>query len=139
MKKKWIAAAAILAAILLCVLGFNALKPKTVAGAKTIHVTVVNEIDGTELFAGSIKTDAETLGGMLEGASELKAEMETSTYGRLLTALLDVKQGDMATGPWWLYESENNKACKAAGYCPSVDETLIQDGDIFTFKLTNLY
>ena len=50
MKKKWIAAAAILAAILVCVLGFNALKPKTVAGAKTINVTVVNEIDGTELF-----------------------------------------------------------------------------------------
>ena len=115
MKKKWIAAAAILAAILVCVLGFNALKPKTVAGAKTINVTVVSEIDGTELFSGAIKTDAETLGGMLEGAPELKAKMETSTYGRLLTALLDVEQGDMATGPWWLYESENNEACKTAG------------------------
>ncbi len=34
MKKKWIAAAAILAAILLCILGFNALKPKTVEGAE---------------------------------------------------------------------------------------------------------
>ena len=121
MKKKWIAAAAILAAILVCVLGFNALKPKTVAGAKTINVTVVNEIDGTELFSGAIKTDAETLGGMLEGAPELKAKMETSTYGRLLTALLDVEQGDMATGPWWLYESENNEACKTAGFCPAVD------------------
>ena len=63
-----------LAAILVCVLGFNALKPKTVAGAKTINVTVVNEIDGTELFSGEIKTDAETLGKMLEEAPELKAE-----------------------------------------------------------------
>lgn len=78
MKKKWIAAAAILAAILVCVLGFNALKPKTVAGAKTINVTVVNEIDGTELFSGEIKTDAETLGKMLEEAPELKAKMETA-------------------------------------------------------------
>ena len=51
MKKKWIAAAVILAAILLCVLGFNALTPKTVAGAKTINVTIVNEIDGIELFS----------------------------------------------------------------------------------------
>ena len=139
MKKKWIAAAAILAAILVCVLGFNALKPKTVAGAKTINVTVVNEIDGTELFSGAIKTDAETLGGMLEGAPELKAKMETSTYGRLLTALLDVEQGDVATGPWWLYESENNEACKAAGFCPAVDETPIQDQDQFTFKYTDSY
>ena len=139
MKKKWIAAAAILAAILLCLLGFNALKPKTVEGAKTIRVTVVNEIDGTELFSGTIKTQAETLGQMLDDASELKAEMESSTYGRLLTGLLDVKQGEMATGPWWLYESENNEACKAAGFCPAVDETPIQDQDQFTFKYTDSY
>ena len=52
---------------------------------------------------------------------------------------LDVEQGDMATGPWWLYESENNEACKAAGFCPAVDETPIQDQDQFTFKYTDSY
>ena len=45
----------------------------------------------------------------------------------------------MATGPWWLYESENNEACKAAGFCPAVDETPIQDQDHFTFKYTDSY
>ena len=49
------------------------------------------------------------------------------------------QQGDMATGPWWLYESENNEACKTAGFCPAVDETPIQDQDQFTFKYTDSY
>ena len=65
--------------------------------------------------------------------------METSAYGRLLTALLDVEQGDMATGPWWLYESENDRSVQGGGIMPAVDETPIQDQDRFTFKYADSY
>lgn len=139
MKKKWIAATAIIAIIAVCLVGFNLLKPKPVSGAKTITVTLVNEVEDKQIYSQELKTDAETLGQLLDEVKDLKAVTETSAYGRLLTSLLDIKQGDMATGPWWLYESENNESCKAAGFCPAIDDTMIQDKDNFTFKYTDTY
>ena len=139
MKKKWTIAAALVAAMILVIMGANLLMPKPVEGEKNISITVVNEVEGTEMFKGEFNTDAETLGAFLDEAEELKAVMEDSTYGRLLTSLLDLEQGAMETGPWWLYESDNNEACKAAGFCPAVDDTPIQDADHFTFKFTDSY
>ena len=139
MKKKWTIAAAIVAAMILVILGVNVLMPKTTEGNKTVSVTVINVIEDEQIYQGEFNTDAETLGEFLDEAEELKAVMEESTYGRLLTSLLDLDQGAMETGPWWLYESDNNEACKAAGFCPAVDDTPIQDKDHFTFKFTDSY
>ncbi len=141
MKKKWMAAAVILAAMVLCVLGFRFLLPGEEGNedVKQVTITVINDIEGTELFSDTVETQAQTLGELLDETKELKAVMEQSTYGRLLVSLLDLNQGEMTTGPWWLFESDNNESCKASGFCPAVDQTVIADQDRFVFRYTDSY
>ena len=141
MKKKWMAAAVILAAMILCVLGFRFLLPGEEGNedVKQVTITVINDIEGTELFSDTVETQAQTLGELLDETKELKAVMEQSTYGRLLVSLLDLNQGPMMTGPWWLFESDNNESCKASGFCPAVDQTVIADQDRFVFRYTDSY
>lgn len=141
MKKKWMAAAVILAAMVLCVLGFRFLLPGEEGNedVKQVTITVINDIEGTELFSDTVETQAQTLGELLDETKELKAVMEQSTYGRLLVSLLDLNQGEMTTGPWWLFESDNNESCTVSGFCPAVDQTVIADQDRFVFRYTDSY
>ncbi|SJZ34659.1 DUF4430 domain-containing protein [Anaerorhabdus furcosa] len=141
MKKKIIIALSIVAVILLAGFGFNQLMPKQEAqiGDKAINITVVDKVNDAELYSGTIHTDAETLGDALAEAEELKMKTEDSTYGRFIVSLCDVEQGPQESGPWWLYESTNNETCKSQGMCLGIDETMIKDGDDFTFNLVDSF
>lgn len=124
----------------------QSLLPQTVQGAKKISITLVNEMEdpATTVFENKeYQTDAETLGAFLdEVKDELKIEIgcETSEYGRCLESIASLN-GDLssATGPWILYESENNESCSSAGYCPGIDDLAIANGDTFNFKYTDSY
>lgn len=142
MKKKILIGLGIIAIAVLAVFGLQALLPKNEAqvGNKQLNIVVVDSSNGENvLFEGSIKTDAETLGDALAGAPELKMVTEDSTYGRYIQSLCGVAQGPQESGPWWLYESDNNESCKAQGMCMSIDETVINDGDNFKFNLTSSF
>lgn len=142
MKKKILIAAGIIVFAIVALFGIQQLLPKqeVQVGAKTINVVIVNEDDSNkELFKGEIHTDAETLGDALAEATEIKMVTDKSDFGRFIISMCDVEQGSFESGPWWLYSSDNNESCKAQGMCLGIDETLIADGDNFTFTLTSSF
>lgn len=136
MKKKIIVLLSLVILTVLSIFLFDRFfKPTRYEGGKEIFITII--IDETQeiLFEGSLKTDTETLGELMDEAKELQMETEEASFGRFIISLKGQEQGDIATGPWWLYESENNKVCVQSGYCPGIDELPIQDGDQFKFEL----
>lgn len=120
------------------VLGINALMPKPVEGDKTISFKIVDEMTNQVLFEDDIQSDAETLGDCLRNYPDFKLEKEDSQYGMYITSLMGVAAHDDA---YWVFESENNKSCSGSegGFCPAADQVMLEDGDSFTFKLTNQF
>ena len=105
----------------------------------TLHITVNNE--GKEIFNDDVTVDGEitTLEDFLKAADELDVEMEQDPkYGATIVSILDVETKDWNKGPWWLYESDNNEACKEAGMCPAASSLEIKDGDNFTFNFQGM-
>ncbi|MEG0076693.1 hypothetical protein [Anaerorhabdus sp.] len=141
MKKKIIIALSIAVVALLAIFGFNQLMPKQDAqvGEKALNIVVMDTIENKELYNGTIHTDAETLGDALAEAKDVQMVTEDSSYGRFIVSLCGVEQGSQEAGPWWLYESDNNESCKAQGMCMGIDETMIKDGDNFTFNLVDSF
>lgn len=121
---------------------------QTEVGEKTVQITVlVQQDDGSmeKIFDQSVKTDSEYLAGLLTELNEnnilsvtLSGEA-TDPYGRSLIAINDIETTNWETGPWWLYNSDNNTDCVAAGYCSGIDSCPIYDGDNFVFSYTSTY
>ncbi len=142
MKNKIIALLVVVASAVLLLFGLNyfSAKPVVQKGDKAITIVVVNAEDGNkELFKGVVYTNANYLGGAIFDEPKLQPAIEDGQYGRFITGLCGVSQGDMKTGPWWLYSSEKNEVCKAQGMCPGIDDVVIKDGDDFTFTLTSKF
>lgn len=142
MKKKVLIGLGILALLVVALFGLQALLPSNEKeiGNKTLNIIVIDESNGeVELFNGSIKTDAEMLGEALLSSKELNVIAEEATFGRFISSMCGVEQGPIETGPWWLYVSDNNETCKAQGMCLGIDDTVIKDGDNFTFTLTSTF
>lgn len=133
MKKKIIAVCAALIVIGAIVVVYNTNKndqPKE--GYKEIKITVVDQ-DNNTVLDETFETDASNLTEFLENTPKLKTEIEQSDYGSLLTSIYGLDQ-DMDNGPWLVFESDNNKTCQDAGYCPAMDEVNLDNNDEFTFK-----
>ena len=122
--------------------------PKVEEGAKTVEVRieVEKESGGTELIDSFyLTTSAETVAELLEtidAAGMHKITLSGSkddVYGRTLIGIDDYVMPDWTSGPWWLYNSETNETCVAAGYCDGIDLNPIYDGDVFTFRFTSTY
>ncbi|MDD3924585.1 MAG: hypothetical protein PHP11_05745 [Erysipelotrichaceae bacterium] len=119
--------------------------PKTISGDKNIQiiVEVYDEKSKSIIYDEIVSTNAEFLSELLlelDQKEELKIILsgsENDPYGRSLVGINDHETIDWSNGPWWLYESENNLACKEGGYCPGIDSCPLYDQDIFTFKYTN--
>lgn len=120
------------------ILGINSLMPKPVEGNKIITFKIVDEMNNQVLFDGDIQSDAETLGECLRDYPDFKLEKEDGQYGMYITSLMGVSVHDDA---YWVFESENNKSCSGSegGFCPAADQVMLEDGDNFTFKLTNQF
>ena len=106
-----------------------------------LHITIKDEVDHKELFNDDVLVEGkiETLADFLEQAEELDVVMEDGQYGKTILGMMGVKTEDFNKGPWWLYESENNESCKAAGSCDAASNLKIKDGDSFTFKYTDSF
>lgn len=139
MKKKVGIGVIVLALTLAIGFGINALTSnEAVKGAKAISITVMDVTKDKEIYKETLHTDAESLDVLLSETADLKAVMEDSTYGKLLTSLLSLEQ-DMNAGPWWLFESANNKVCVEQTICPSLDKVMISDQDAFVFEYTTTF
>ena len=140
MFKKILAAFVVIAIVVLGYFAIDSLKPKPVVGKKQITITLVDKITGEVVIDKQVfTTDAETLGGFFdEDHKGIDVTMSTSAYGRAIEDFNGL-DGDMAsaTGPWIVYESENNQSCVANGFCTGIDELPIYDGDYFVFSLTD--
>ena len=119
----------------------EALKEPTSKKSMTLQINVKDNVHKKELYNGkvSVKGDIKTLADFLEKAENLDVVMEDGQYGKTIMSILGVKTVDFNAGPWWLYESENNDACKAAGQCDAASKLKIEDGDAFTFQYTDTF
>jgi hypothetical protein len=139
MKKKIFGIA--LAAILL-VGGLYAIQlyqdSQLVQGAKAITIIVKDDQD-TVLLDKVVRTDAETLGELLDELAEDKiitielAGDQSDVYGRYIVSMFDKMGG--TNGPWWLFESDTNPTCVSQGFCNGIDMNPILDQDVFVFFL----
>lgn len=140
MKKKigW----AFIAIVVICgvVFGSQFLFSKGHEGEKEISIQVIDATKDPEkeVLKETYYTDAKTLTDFLEETDGLNVDIEQGEYGSLLYEIAGLQQ-NMDTGPWLVFESENNTVCKEAGMCPAMDKVVIEDGDSFTFQLISSF
>ncbi len=108
----------------------------------SIHVIIIDasQEEETVLFDEQVAFNDEvaTLADLLTSNEQFELVSEETEYGLSILGLMGV-EGNWDKGPWWLYESENNEQCVAAGYCDGVSNLTVSDGDVFTFRLTSEY
>lgn len=114
----------------------NLNKPSGNQGNKTVTLEIFN-IDEENVFKEELKTNAETLGELIDELNENKAKFnlsgdKDSEFGRYIESIEDVDNGS----GFWVYESENNKICLAEAFCPGIDALVIDDKDQFNFIIT---
>ncbi|MEG0823310.1 MAG: hypothetical protein RR929_02160 [Erysipelotrichaceae bacterium] len=138
LKNKIIVAVAIVIVGALAVFGFDYFtkRAELSKGDKSIEIIVKDEVNNKEVYHETIRTNATTLDALLAETKELKVVVEEGQYGKFMTSIVDLKQ-DMNKGPWILYESANNQSCIDGGnFCPSINQVVLKDKDVFTFKFT---
>jgi len=118
-------------------------KPQTAVGTKTVTLIFI-DTEGNQIDKKTVKSNAELLSELLLELKSSDFEVTLSgsasdPYGRSIETLGDYTTEDWAAGPWWVYDSDNNKECLEAGYCTGVDFLPIHDGDIFTFTFTDSF
>lgn len=138
MKKKGIILGIIAILVVMVVLLVNSLTPKPQEGLKNITIKIVDQMNDEILYEGTIETETETLGEMLVSKDDLKVKGESGQYGFFISSMMGVDAHDDA---FWVFESDNNKSCgeAEAGFCPAADAVVLEDDDIFLFKLTNQF
>ncbi len=107
-------------------------------GEKEIQITIV--ANDKTLFDEKVDTDAEKLSQLLDELKEedtIQYESKKSTYGTYIVGMGGDKlvKENTTAGKFWVYDSDNNKQCKDAGFCDAADALNIQDGDHFVFTL----
>lgn len=107
----------------------------------TLHIKVKDEVNNKELFNGdvSVEGNIETLEDFLKQADILDTVIKDDGQYTTLMSLLGVSTENFNEGPWWLYESENNKSCQATGMCDAINVLEIENGDSFIFRYTSSY
>ena len=140
MKRKMVYALMALLLILCVAIVSEWMKPSAETGEKQITVIVMDESGDTskQVWEKTYQTDTENLTAFLKEKEELDAAIVESEYGSLLNEIAWLKQ-DMEKGPWLVFESENNRICVEAGMCPAMDDVLIEDQDVFVFRLISSF
>ena len=117
----------------------------TQSGVKDLQLIIeVQEEDGSMkvIFDQTVQTETEILADFLLELNDYEKLQigltgnASDPYGRSLTAINGYETIDWASGPWWLYDSENNIECKEAEFCPGIDNCPIYDEDVFVFSYT---
>lgn len=109
-------------------------------GSKEVFITIKDDSSGKTITEKKkFKTDTANLGDFLvENKDELKAEVQTSEYGRFIVGLEGIKTVDMSNGPWWMYsyKSPVQNLDLKLGEAPGVDQIGLHDQDEIEFIFT---
>lgn len=107
----------------------------------TLNIKVEDKVNDQTLYDDDLTVEGNinSLADFLSEAKELNVEMEDSQYGTTINGIMDLTTEDWNKGPWWTFESETNKTCKEAGYCPAANEVEIENGDQFIFTYSDSY
>lgn len=134
----------VLVALVVCAAAFFGIKainkPAVSQGSKEITIKI--EDQGKEIGTVTAKTDAELLSDFLielQKNGQLQLEYSDTEYGMYISGLgvKELVSEDKDGGLYWVYSSDNNKACQATGYgCDAASAVAIEDGDAFDFALT---
>lgn len=112
--------------------GFKAFTPEKEDGVKDVHIIIEDSINGKVLYDQVVKTEVTTLGELLDEREDIEVVFDSS---RFITGMMGANANWEEDKSWWGILSDNNKDCKANGFCSGVDAQNVYDGDNFTFKL----
>ena len=109
---------------------------------KTIDVKIVDS-KGEVVLEESLSTNGATLADALKEwkeSGDIQLQFENSEYGMFITGMGkdELLEQDKNDGLYWMYDSENNKACVADGFCSGADSLEIADEDSFVFTLSKM-
>ena len=122
--KKIIAAVLFLALVAGALVAYTALKPKAVAGGKTIEVLVVHGDESERSF--TINTDAENLRAALDQENLIAGD---GSGGSFYIQAVEGETADESEMQWWCI-SKNGEMLMTG-----VEDTMITDGDHYEIVL----
>ncbi|MGL4450270.1 MAG: hypothetical protein ACRCTZ_03635 [Sarcina sp.] len=110
-------------------------------GAKTVTVTIENQVDNKVLVKDKVyHTNATTLEAFLqENKDSLKTEITTTKYGPFLMGLEGLNTTSMDKGPWWMYGfiSKDTNSNYTVGNAPGIDKVNLGKQSTVTFVFTD--
>ncbi len=127
-KKIIIGVVALLAALLLALVGYTLLKPEAQVGAKTVEIVVVSEDQSEKAY--QVQTDAEYLQQAMDEAEGLTYSGTEGDYGLMIDTVNDEVASFEENGAYWGF-SVNDEYCNYG-----IGEQPVADGDIFTIAYT---
>lgn len=111
-------------------------QPQVVLGSKNIEIVILDK-NKEKIYDKTINTDGKLLGEVIDqiNADDEIFKLEGSKkdqFGRFISKITLVESNE---GEFWVYDSENNKACKTEAFCPGIDLLAIEDKDVFVFSI----
>ena len=122
--KKIIAAVLFIALVAGALVAYTALKPKAVAGGKTIEVLVVHGDESEKTF--TISTDAENLRAALDQEALIAGDGSGASF---YVQTVDGETADESQMQWWCISKDGEMLMTG------VEDTMIADGDHYEIVL----
>lgn len=121
--KKIIALAAVVLAAVLMFFAYNAFKPQTSAGSKSLTIEVINAAQESVVY--NVKTDAEFLQGAMDAAEGLEYTFSEGPYGPMIETINGESAIYETDGAYWSFYINGD-------YCNyGISEQPVTDGDAF--------
>lgn len=128
-KKNIVAAVVVIVLIIAAVFSVKYINRSDEKGlVKTITINVFDK-ENINIFNENIDTDKKYLIDVLDETEELKVVTEDSQYGKFITSILDIEQGD---GFYWSYYIDGKYAETGVSSCET------EDGKVYDFKIEAL-
>jgi len=91
-----------------------------------VKITIsVFDKDNKEIYNKGIETEEKYLAGVLEKTKDLEVKMEDSEYGKYITSILGIEQGD---NYYWSYYINDEYANVGVSNCG------VESNKVYTFK-----
>lgn len=91
-----------------------------------VKITIsVFDKDNKEIYNSGIETEEKYLAGVLEKTKDLEVKMEDSEYGKYITSILGIEQGD---NYYWSYYINDEYANVGVSSCE------VESNKVYTFK-----
>ncbi len=91
-----------------------------------VKITIsVFDKDNKEIYNKGIETEEKYLSGVLEKTNDLEVKMEDSEYGKYITSILGIEQGD---NYYWSYYINDEYANVGVSNCE------VESNKVYTFK-----